>query len=281
MNCLAGIVTFNPDLNRLFENYNAISQQVDKVIFVDNNSSNIKDILRFCEEKDITIFSYKENKGIACALKEIMEYAIRGGYDWVVTLDQDSVAKGGIIKEYQQYIADPLIGALTCNVTDRNYIDKKQYSARIEEVGTCLTSGCFMRVSAYKDTAGYDVRMFIDCVDFDICYSLRAAGYKIVRIPYDGLIHEIGNGRNIRFLGRNTMVFNHPAWRRYYANRNMIYIAKKHPRQLRMTAAMGRCVYRTIVIAIYEKDKINKFIFNIKGIIDGIKMKQNERKCGD
>ena len=58
--------------------------------------------------------------------------------------------------------------------------------------GTCLTSGCFMRVSAHKDTAGYDVRMFIDCVDFDICYSLRAAGYKIVRIPYDGLIHEIG-----------------------------------------------------------------------------------------
>ena len=40
----AGIVTYNPKIERLIENINSIYPQVDKVIVYDNGSENIEDI---------------------------------------------------------------------------------------------------------------------------------------------------------------------------------------------------------------------------------------------
>lgn len=40
----AGIVTYNPEMQRLEENINAIIGQVDEVVLVDNGSANIKEI---------------------------------------------------------------------------------------------------------------------------------------------------------------------------------------------------------------------------------------------
>ena len=40
----SGIVLFNPDLNRLLLSLSSISPQVDKVILIDNGSSNIDDV---------------------------------------------------------------------------------------------------------------------------------------------------------------------------------------------------------------------------------------------
>ena len=44
---LAGIVTFNPDIERLNENISAIINQVDKVVVVDNGSENADDIKKY------------------------------------------------------------------------------------------------------------------------------------------------------------------------------------------------------------------------------------------
>ena len=56
--------------------------------------------------------------------------------------------------------------------------------------------------------------MFIDKVDFDICYSLRDKGLRIIKIDFDGLLHEVGHGKEISIFGIKKTVFNHPAWRR-------------------------------------------------------------------
>ena len=39
---MAGIVLFNPDLERLNENISAVITQVDNVLLVDNNSNNLE-----------------------------------------------------------------------------------------------------------------------------------------------------------------------------------------------------------------------------------------------
>lgn len=225
MKVLIGIVEYKPDAERLKACLKSVSD-ADTYI-VDNSENNI---------------------GIASALKKIMEYAGENGYEWVLTLDQDSVAAPGLIDEYLKYTDDSTIGALTCIIKDRNF-DELQPAG---EVDCCITSGCFMRVDAYKKTPGYDEWLFIDSVDFDICLSLREAGYRIRRIPFEGLIHEVGKGKKTVF----GYVYNHPAWRKYYIARNRVYVAKKH----------GGNVFREIVrnirdmflVLLYEDDKLAK-----------------------
>ena len=41
---ISGIVTYNPDLNRLRHDINAIIKQVDRLIIVDNCSNNINEL---------------------------------------------------------------------------------------------------------------------------------------------------------------------------------------------------------------------------------------------
>jgi rhamnosyltransferase len=60
--------------------------------------------------------------GIAKALRQVMIYSINNKYDWVLTLDQDSIPSKDLIRNYIRYI-DTLknIGAMTCIIKDRNF----------------------------------------------------------------------------------------------------------------------------------------------------------------
>lgn len=44
MSYIAGIVLFNPEIDRLVDNIEAIYKQVDKLLLVDNDSKNIEDV---------------------------------------------------------------------------------------------------------------------------------------------------------------------------------------------------------------------------------------------
>lgn len=55
--------------------------------------------------------------------------------------------------------------------------------------------------------------------------------------------------------------------------RNLIYLSKKHPRELSLAKALAKVLYRTIVVFIYEDDKKGKLMASIRGTKDGINMK--------
>ena len=97
---LAGITLFNPDVARLEENISSIYGQVDRVICVDNGSDNIKSIEDCVLKnwKNITIIKNGKNEGIAKALNQMFEFAIEQQYEYVLTLDQDSVCPDNIIE---------------------------------------------------------------------------------------------------------------------------------------------------------------------------------------
>ena len=66
---------------------------------MDNGSDNIKNI-EDCvlnNWKNITIIKNGKNEGIAKALNQMFEFAIEQQYEYVLTLDQDSVCPDNII----------------------------------------------------------------------------------------------------------------------------------------------------------------------------------------
>ncbi|BBH27392.1 glycosyl transferase family 2 [Intestinibaculum porci] len=274
MKTLASITTYNSNLDRLRLNVDAIAKQVDRVLIIDNNSENFQDIQDLLSSiLNVDYIINKENLGVATALKQAMDYAIKKNYSWVLTLDQDSVCYDGLIEEYKKFTNLPDVGILSCNIIDRNFSEKNDFNQHenYKEIEKCITSASFTNVKAYKDTDGYDTSMFIDGVDWDICYNFRSHGYKIYKINFDGVLHEVGHGRNVKLLGKEYIVYGESPLRNYYSARNNIYLAKKYPEYVSFTRTILREIKFIILIILYENKKFAKVSNRLKGLLEGMK----------
>lgn len=274
---LAGIVLYNPNIGRLKENLSAITPQVDKVILVDNGSNNficIEGIIN--QYENIVLINNSENLGVARALNQIMDRANEFEAMWVLTLDQDSICSPDLIRKYEIYTDVDGVASISCQITDRNFEYENYEGNDIIFIQSCITSGNYIKISVWKKLEGFDENLFIDKVDTDYCFRLVHKGWKILQIPYKGMLHEVGkNTRTIYAFGKKITVFNHSAFRVYYLIRNQIYFARKHKNNLG-----SRSYYRYIrtawarifVYLIWENEKIEKMKAWKKGIIDGYKM---------
>lgn len=269
-NC-AGIVLYNPDILRLKQNIDSIIRQVDTLIIVDNASKNDDIETLIHSYSKIVFIKNDKNYGIAKALNQIICCADKLKYKWVLTLDQDSVCKPNLISKYNKIIKNhENIGLVTSNYIDRN-IEMENYSnTDIEEVDFCITSGTFTNINAIKNIGGFDEKMFIDMVDYDICYAMKKNGFKILRINYVGFIHEVGRSNKHKLLGKEIIVFNHSEIRKYYWVRNSIYLMKKYNHN--KIKSFKRIIKRVVITLLFENSRILKLKYMIKGINDGIKM---------
>ena len=89
------IIIKNFIYNNLFELISTISNQVNYIIIVDNNSSDQLIFKKLEFEKTYIIFN-NQNFGIAKALNQGIKKAITLDCDWVITFDQDSKPKTNI-----------------------------------------------------------------------------------------------------------------------------------------------------------------------------------------
>lgn len=278
---IAGIITYNPDLERLEVNINAILREVDKLVLIDNDSTNIFDINQLMVNyPTIEVIRNLENKGVAKALNQEAEYALNNGYEWLLSLDQDSVVPQNFIMEYMKYISIENVGMICCKIIDRNFGELKCEQVNrsgIEYVNTCITSASMIRVTAWQNVCGFSDDMFIDSVDFDMCYSLIEKGYKILRTNNVALLHEVGHSRKVHFCGKEELVFNHSPFRCYYIIRNTIYLGRKH-RNISLLKQFLLASKRFILVLSFEVNKIEKFKSMIKGFYHGftIKIEKNE-----
>ena len=268
---LAGIVLYNPEIRRLKENIDAILYQVDKVILIDNNSINSIDINQVLSVyPTISIIRNHTNKGIAKALNQEATYSLNNGYEWLLSIDQDSVVPKNLIAEYKKYTNIANIGMICCKIIDRNfgeldYLQKK--TSGIEYVNTCITSASMIRITAWQTVEGFCDDMFIDSVDLDMCYSLIEKGYKILQTNNVSLLHEVGHSRKVHFLGKDEIVLNHSPLRYYYIVRNCILLGKRHQKLLKYVLHI---IKRIILVNLYEANIYKKNKLMIKGLYHSI-----------
>lgn len=270
MDIIAGIVTYNPDINRLQQNVSSIINQVVEIVLVDNGSTNINAIKEsFQRLNNIKIVSLKQNKGIAYAHNFICKYAKDAGNEWAIVLDQDSICPPNIISEYSKFVYDSSIGLLCPQIYDVNCGVQMNLDGRplSEEVQLCISSASAIRLDAWEKIGGLCEDLFIDSVDFDFCMMLREAGYKIVRVNNVVLTHEVGHSKVVRFLGGDRQILNHSALRYYYMYRNAFLVGKRHNcRWLFFKTNL----LRFVMINIYEKDRFKKDYYILMGVIHGL-----------
>lgn len=266
----AGIVTYNPDIELLIKNINAISDQVNKVIIVDNGSINWNNWSNRILSKNVEIIRNRNNDGIAKALNQICTYAVENDYDYVLTLDQDSIAPLDLVEQLSVHMSKDT-AIVAPNIVYRN---NENYADNItkgcEEVEWVITSASLTNLSVWKELSGFDERLFIDGVDRDFCIRARRNNYKIIKNYNVCLNHELGDLKCKKKFGRIVYVTNHSSIRKYYMARNSIYLDYK----LGLKTSkyyLGKLVLKTLL---YESNKIKKLSAIMKGIYDGNKMKE-------
>ncbi|KRL90893.1 glycosyltransferase [Lactobacillus kalixensis] len=274
MKVTAGIVLFNPDINRLKENVSAIESQVDEIIFFDNGSKNISEIKIMVAgiNSESVLLTSSKNIGIAQALNEIARYAIKNKYKWLLTLDQDSVVYPNLIAQYKKKLNLPHLGQISCKRVDRNIKDDNITfnDCSVKEVKYCITSGTLINLEALKKINGFDGKLFIDWVDNEVCCALRKAGYKTYELNYKGLLQEMGKATFSVFLRKKIYTPNYPAIRYFYNARNSIYTARKYPTEENVCIKVLQQCKVQIHIIIFEKNKLKKFCSIARGIRAGL-----------
>ena len=296
MKFLAVIVTYNPDVDRLNENLKAISCQIDKAVIVDNGSEDKSFLEKLSFIYNAAVISNEKNKGIAYALNQGMKYAYENGYEWVITLDEDSVCPDNIISSAKKLLEEKsrkknsLADASNtdCNLNDIAMIVpliKETASGELcelgtavnaesyQEVGKCITSAAITNVRIWKKLRGFDNKLFIDYVDYD--YSIRCIinDYKIIRMNEVVLDHRIGKSEYRKFLWTKIRVANHSPYRKYYIARNIVIYIKRYAKHISVVAELLRLFKVLLLIVLYEDNKAEKLRAYFKGLSAGIKFK--------
>ena len=130
---IAGIISYNPNIERLLLEINSVRSQVKLMCTCDNGSNNINDIEDKINYDDkIVLIKNGENLGIGKAANIICQYAFEEGFSWVLMLDHDTICSYNMISVYMQYTNQPEIGMICPNIVDKEIAYKKWISQDYE-----------------------------------------------------------------------------------------------------------------------------------------------------
>lgn len=219
------VVLYNPN-EGCIENIKTYLSLLNKLYIVDNSTHDITTVLKeLCKLDKTEYIKMDGNEGIAKALKVGVEKSIAEGYDFCLTMDQDS--------KFPQTDRENLENILSIeNILDYGIIGLNFNSDNTEfklvDIKCWLTSGNFIVLENYKKIHGFKEELFIDYVDFDLDEQFWAIGKKVAYINNLSLIHIMGNPVKKRLLFKSFTVMNYTPIRDYYRFRNALYLYKQN-----------------------------------------------------
>lgn len=274
-NICAVIVSYN-GLQLISKTIELIKKQVNEVLIVDNSSDELtKQYLSgLCCDKTTIIYNDK-NLGVAFALNQGIKYASDHNYEWLLTLDQDSIPFENMVEELTKCATNySQLGYVSFSpITVENYYDSKTIiDTRCQERYTVITSGNLVNLKVADKIGGFCDKLFIDSVDFEFCLKLKAHGYKILRCHSAILKHSLGTSESLTIFNRKVTFIVHSPFRKYYMIRNHIYITAKYVFKFPLYCMWKQvAIIRLLLQIIFlENHKLNSLYYIIKGLSDGI-----------
>ncbi len=267
---VSGIVTlYYPDKN-VKKNILSYLNELDKLYVIDNTPNQTNENILPINSK-IYYLPQKKNIGVAAALNLGAKNAIKDGYDWLLTMDQDSCFEKDSIKQMKDFLEntkEKKIGLITpwhvVNTGVKKPKDKIDYPLEV------MTSGNIISLKAYSSVGGYKNWFFIDDIDIEYCMNLHVHGYKVIRLNYINLQHDLGNIEVKHLFNRDFVCSNHNYIRRYYMVRNTFYLCDmyktKFPDYCRFLKRGLRGQLQNILL--FEKDKVRKICNMYRGYRD-------------
>lgn len=242
-NITAIFSVYNP-APTLTANVQAIASQVDKVIIVDDGSSeDIRTILEQLRSLGCQVLSMDRNSGIAAALNTGIRQALANDTevpDFILTMDQDSTTEGKYVASLVAAFENARSVGVNVGMVAPGYVEglpgRSDGSRGTVVFGDePIQSGLLVPVSVLNDLGLLMSELFIDGVDSEFYLRARAAGRKVILAPEARLSHSLGTltpatifGKSLSFRGTPVTVRTAATMRYYYIYRNRLILAAKY-----------------------------------------------------
>lgn len=251
----AVVVTYHPT-SQMIDNLADIFAQTQGLVVVDNGSdaASIERLRQASQNCPFHLIENGTNLGLAEALNQGVRFARSKDFPWVILFDQDSrITPNFIDQMFASWRAHPQrerIGAMHPKYIDPiTGIEPNVFRAPDGGPITSMTSGALMPTWIFDEVGWFPAEYFIDQIDTEYGYRIRAAGFLNADSREAVLLHSAGSPKRIRFLGFSFEPTYHSALRRYYFTRNRIVVYRKYFR------TFPRFVSRSIYIAFRETIK--------------------------
>jgi rhamnosyltransferase len=282
----AVIVTYHPSA-KMLENISQVLAQVQSLVVVDNgsNADELAPQRVASQTRGFQLIENEENLGIAEALNQGVRWAKSKGFPWVILFDQDSGITDGFVRQMFAAWESHPDRERVCSIHPR-YVDPETRVeiavSRARDGGPILpmTSGALMPTWIFDRIGWFASEYFIDSVDWEYCFRIRAAGYLIADSKHTRLIHAAGNRVRTTILGYTFHPTHHSALRRYYISRNCIVFYRKY--FFRFPGLVFSSIFEQskdmVGCLVAERDRPRKFRNFLLGTWDGLTGKMGKRE---
>lgn len=261
MKIAAIVVVYNPEKDLLRRNIGAFAKNVDKIIVWRNSEF---DESWVGEWKDkILIWGSGENRLIADPVNRTMVWAAENGFDFLLTMDQDS--QWICFDDFVEAVAgcqgeDVAIYAPNVN----GYLKDK--SIEYKDIEWVIQSGMLIDLKAVAGMGGFREDYGIYCIDEEFCFWLRLHGKKVRCFTNHNLIQKYGEARKSKW---GFTVLNYSPFVRYRLIRNMIWMKREFP-----GSTVARRIFHVIFdncrdIILEESNKKTKLKALARGVVHG------------
>lgn len=249
----------------------------DKLYLYDNSNIKSEWLNEFVKKENVIYLYSGVNKGISSALNDVVEAAYCDGYEYLVTMDQDSIFYENDIIRMKEKVIELQDGKTAIVTTNFNkmYWKGKQiiYSKPVRkiendtEVLYHITSGNFLYLPLVKELFPLD-NYFIAFVDYDLDFLLNRKGYRIIVVGECIISQQIGNkikASKLLQMGFTDML----PIRYYYLMRNNLYFSRKFrdiPEAIKFARSRRYRYYLKLLLS--EKCKITKIKMMYRGYKD-------------
>ena len=269
-NTAAVVVSYYPDKD-FEERLTELRKQFASVYWVDNTPGAAVGS-RHLNDLDVNYLSQGVNAGLGTALNMGCTAALKDGFEWVVTFDQDSdIAADFLVQQiaaWQESGSSAFI--LGCNYSDGGSADAPRFTAGDYVVAckTVITSGCLMCLPAWDALGRFRDDYFIDGIDHEICLRGRSKGLVVSRHGRVIMKHRIGE----RSANYRVFPYLHTPVRKYYSMRNGIrniirYAPSEPVWAIRKSATLA---WEVVIALLLEPDRRKKMRAMFRGLCDGL-----------
>ena len=246
---VAGIIAFNPRVDRLRELQGLLRGEGIELFIVDNSSANGAEIAaEFADDADTNILHNRKNMGVATAVNQLVQQARNLGAPYIMSIDQDALFAQGFALEMLAHFetlraSQPSLGALGAKVFD---VGKNSHEPFVRfnfswqapddrcaplhfpytAADFLITSGTVMSVECVESVGAMREDLFIDNVDLDWSFRAKSQGWSLVGCETSVIYQEIGAGViRVPLLGINVRT--HSPLRYYYMTRNRLFLYRQ------------------------------------------------------
>lgn len=283
------VILFNPE-NTFSKSLQTYSRVFEKVFLIDNSNIISNEISNLTDTvKNVMYRKMDSNRGISHALNFGFNLAIKEDYDFILTMDQDSIYTEDNIKTMINYINNNdknnygIYAANYCRIySNKNnelvYSNPRYSTNKVSKVLCAITSGSFVKTKALKKILPLDENYFIANVDVDMGAQMLLAGYSTILVGHSIFYQQVGGMVKQTAIGKRLRFTNYATTRYYYQVRNTFYLLKKYNKLYRFKLFAYKQLAKYIFkIFTSEKNKIEKIRMGYLGYLDFSKGKMGKK----